>query len=331
MDRPLSAEPLVSVVVEGYNELALATSVTDVLDDLANQDYPLERIELILVGAEDAQVRRWERLEMAGRFRRVLTVDAAGGLYYVLKNSGAQSASGEIVAFIDSDVYPDPGWVSSIVQAMREGADVTAGISSMCYIGSGRVPQAVLEAAASISFGHVAGHKRERNGKEARGMVAHNLAFRADVFERHRFDTELGRNCGVATLYETVRENGLSVQIVPGQRVAHSFTLGWFLYPFHVRVGWEEHTLRRRDPRTPNRWMMLAGPVEPVLTTVLYVGLDLRRWLRFSRYLGVRAPRRWARLPLVLALSVAARMAGMAGMYAAMLFPRRSRAWAEAQ
>ena len=38
-------EPLVSVVIEGYNEVALATSISEVLDGLARQDYPLERVE----------------------------------------------------------------------------------------------------------------------------------------------------------------------------------------------------------------------------------------------------------------------------------------------
>ena len=63
-------QPLVSVVVEGYNEVKLATSVTDVLDDLANQDYPLDRVELILVGNAE-QYREWAATESSeARFRR---------------------------------------------------------------------------------------------------------------------------------------------------------------------------------------------------------------------------------------------------------------------
>jgi len=60
------------------------------------QDYPLDRVELILVGSE-AQYRDWR--EMASeerRFRRVVTVEAEGVLYYELKNRGAARASGEI-------------------------------------------------------------------------------------------------------------------------------------------------------------------------------------------------------------------------------------------
>lgn len=77
MTAPRS-EPLVSVVVEGYNELQLATSVTDVLDGLAAQEYPLDRVELILVGSE-SQYRGWQRMESdEERFLRVLTVEAEG-------------------------------------------------------------------------------------------------------------------------------------------------------------------------------------------------------------------------------------------------------------
>jgi glycosyltransferase involved in cell wall biosynthesis len=330
--RSLSDQPIVSVVVEGYNEMALATSVTDVLDGLTEQDYPLELIELILVGTDEAQLGRWEKLKPTARsFRRVVVVDAEGDLYYLLKNRGADAASGDVVAFIDSDVYPAPGWVSSIVQAMNEGADVTGGISMMRNIGASRAPKAVLEAAAAVSFGHVVGHQRGPSDGQARAVVAHNLAFRSEVLERYRFDTRLGRNCAIGMIYETLKEDGLDVRLVPGQRVAHSFSPRWFLWMFHVRVGWEEHTLRRVDRRTPNRWMVAAGPVEPMLTTVVYVGFDLGRWLRFSRYLGIGGLRRWVRLPLVLAVSVGARVAGMVGMYAAMVAPERSRAWAEAQ
>jgi len=325
-------EPLVSVVIEGYNEVALATSISEVLDGLARQDYPLERVELVLVAAEGVQRRRWRALESkATPFCRLVTVEANGALYYALKNSGASQASGEILAFIDSDVYPEPGWISSIVRAIRSGADVTAGISTFRDKTGHRTPRGILHAAASISFGHVVGAERISKKPTASALVAHNLALRSDVFRAHPFSTALGRNCGIALLYETLTSSGACVRLVPEQRVAHSFSLGWFFYPFRLRVGWEEYTLRRRHRNIPNRWMMLAGPFEPILTMFWYVGLDVPRWFRFSRHLGLRPTRRWALLMLVLALSLAGRGVEMLGMYGAMLFPKRMLAWAEAQ
>lgn len=325
-------KPLVSVVIEGYNEVQLATSVTDVLDGLANQDYPLDRIELILVGSEEEQYREWRGMTSAtAPFLRVVTVDAEGAPYYVLKNRGAERATGEIIAFVDSDVYPDPGWVSSIVEAIDAGADATAGVSLFRERTARRTPLPVLQTAASVSFGHVVGEERESKTPAAWAIVAHNVAFRADVFREHSFDTKMGRNCSIGLLHETLKRNGKRIALVPGQRVEHSFSAKWFVYPFHMRVGWEEYTLRRRNSNTPNRWLMRAGPVEPLATMLFYVAVDSRTWFRYSRQLGLSPTGRWARLPLLLLVSTAARASGAVGMYAAMIRPKKSLAWAEAQ
>ncbi len=214
-------EPLVSVVIEGYNELKLATSVTDVLDALAAQDYPLDRVELILVGREE-QYREWRQSTQRQEFARVVIVEAEGALYYELKNVGVSRASGEIIAFADSDVHPSPGWLPSIVRAIGEGADVTAGIST--FWSRRPLPEALLEAAASVSFGHTVGR---RNGVryDAGGVVAHNLAGRADVLRSLPFRTDqMGRNCCVAFFYADVRDAGLRIELVPGQRSFHSFS-----------------------------------------------------------------------------------------------------------
>jgi glycosyltransferase involved in cell wall biosynthesis len=320
------------VVVEGYNEVQLATSVTDVLDWLARQDYPLERVELVLVGNE-AQYRDWrEMAESEARFHRVVVVEAEGALYYELKNKGAARASGEIIAFVDSDVRPHPNWLSAIVRSVAEGADVTAGVSTFWNRTRLRIPRALLDVASSVSFGHVVGADSGSGALVAGGIVAHNFGARAETFRSINFRTDpLGRNCGAAFLYHDLREAGARIELVPGQRADHSFSPKWFLYPFHIRVGWEEYALRRVGPNPPSRWTRRAGPFEPLVAMPWYVCLDLRAWLRYSKALGLGAPRRWGRWPLILIPSIAARIAGMVGAYAAMLRPARARAWAEAQ
>lgn len=326
-----SRVPLVSVVVEGYNEMALATSVTEVLDGLARQDYPLNRIEVIMVGTAESQLRRWKGINAElSPFHRLLTIDAEGALYYDLKNKGAAQASGEIIAFIDSDVYPEPGWLSAIVRAIQSGADVTAGISALRSQRGGRTPRAVLDVCASICFGHVVGEDHEK-APDVRALVAHNLALRSEVFHAHPFDTRLGRNCAIALLYQALRRSDARLRLVPEQRVAHSFSLRWFFYPFRVRVGWEEYEIRRRSAESPHRWMMRAGPLEPLLTMIWYMGLEVPRWFRTSRYLGLAPARRWALFPLLLLLATAAHATEMVGMYGAMLRPQKSMRWAEVQ
>lgn len=61
-----------------------------------------------------------------------------------------------------------------------------------------------------------------------------------------------------------------------------------------------------------------------------HVLLDQPRWLRFSKLLRIGLLRRWALLPVVAVLSVAANASEMAGMYSTMLAPNAMKRWAEA-
>lgn len=324
--------PLVSVVVEGFNEVQLSTSVQDSIEGLLEQDYPLGRIELLLIGSTEDQSERWAGYDARELpFHRVVPVDADGLPYYALKNRGAELASGEVLAFTDSDVRTEPTWVSSIVEAIRGGADATAGVTTLRPRSRPAAPRVVLEVAGSLCFGHPVPDDPGVQPAKARALVAHNLGVRADVFREHHFDTrEFGRNCGPVQLYEDLRNDGARIAFVPDQRAQHSFKLfRWFLYPFQVRVGYEEHVARRMAPTTHYRWLMKTGPVEPLLTMLFTVAWDVEIWLRYARALPLSGHGRWLRLPVLLGVSVPARLGGMIGGYGAMLSPRRMKAWAE--
>lgn len=324
--------PLVSAIVEGYNEIQLATSVADTVAGLLAQDYPLDRIEVLLLGSTHEQSGRWAGFDaQALPFHRVTTVAADGLPYYTLKNRGADVASGEVLAFVDSDVRPGPTWVSSIVEAIQGGADATCGFSTVRSTGRVSAPRPVLEVAGSVCFGHTVPDDPHQELLDGRAIVAHNLGVRADTFRALRFDTrEFGRNCGPAQLYEDLRNSGARIVFVAGQRAQHSFRLfGWFLTTFMVRVGYEEHVARRHVPTTHNRWLMRTGPAEPLLTMLLSVVWDVEAWRRYGRALGLSRRGRRLRLPLLLGVSVAGRLAGMVGGYAAVVRPERMKAWAE--
>jgi glycosyltransferase involved in cell wall biosynthesis len=58
-----------------------------------------------------------------------IRAQAAEGLgYYELKNHGARQSTGEVVVFLDSDVVPDPGWLTAYVAAFTDpSVQVVAG------------------------------------------------------------------------------------------------------------------------------------------------------------------------------------------------------------
>jgi cellulose synthase/poly-beta-1,6-N-acetylglucosamine synthase-like glycosyltransferase len=124
------SKPLVSIVVEAYNEEqnALAPPV-ETIDALLAQDFPLEQAELILTGSA-SQIEIWRGMEDSWRrFGSVVLVpvDPAESHYWQVKNKGAQIAEADLLAFIDCDALPGPRWLRSLVSALQNGADVSIG------------------------------------------------------------------------------------------------------------------------------------------------------------------------------------------------------------
>lgn len=321
--------PRASVVVEGYNESLSLGSVVDTMDGLAKQDFPLNQVEILLVGSV-VQAEEWDHVYSKGTpFLRVRTVAAAGAHYYELKNQGAAIAAGDIIALIDSDVRPEPGWLSSMVAAVDDGADVAAGLT--LFRGeNGRAPDdAWMQVAASISWGFMVGDVIDERTVIPRGFLSHNVGFRADTFRRHQYRTDLGRTCAGSFLYKELIASGAKISLQPSQRVAHSFSLRWWITRLHKRFGYEVFLLRRLDGSAPRRWVAPLEAIEPLLTMLWHILLDVPQWLRFSRLLRISLRRRLLLLPVVIGMSVLARGGEMVGMYHTIAAPRAMKRFAE--
>jgi hypothetical protein len=122
----------------------------------------------------------------------------------------------------------------------------------------------------------------------------------------------------------------VQIALHPNQRVVHSFGWGYWISKLHFRYGYEVYLLRRLDKAYPNQWIARTNIVEPLVTMAWHVLLDVPRWFRVSRLLGLHPSRRLAILPVVIVLSVAARGAEMIGMYSTILAPNAMKRWAEA-
>jgi glycosyltransferase involved in cell wall biosynthesis len=322
--------PLTCVVIEGYNESKEQGVADDTMAALAGQDYPLDRVHVVLVGSDD-QVREWrEKFARGSPFASVVFVEAEGASYYELKNRGARAVpEAEVIAFTDSDVRPARRWLSSIVGAIEAGADVSAGLSRF-RDRAGRGPDdPLLLAAAAVTYGWVVGRPGPDGRPRAQGFLAHNVGFRAGVFHDHPYRTDLGRTCSSDLLFHDLIAGGRRIDLQPEQRAAHYFAWGWWLRTFHYRVGYEVYTQRRESVHDPSRWVARTSVFEPVVTMAWHFLADQPRWFRHARLLGVGPIRRVALFPAVVALSAVARGAEMVGMYSTLLAPRAMRRWAE--
>ena len=69
-------------------------------------------------------------------------------------------------------------------------------------------------------------------------------------------------------------------------------------------------------------------PLAPA-TMAWHCAHDVRQWFRYAPAIGISRVGRWALLPLLVPLSLAARGAEAIGMYATMIATDRVRQWAE--
>jgi glycosyltransferase involved in cell wall biosynthesis len=93
--------PRVSVVVCSYNG---ARTIRDCLDGLQNLNYPDFEVIVVNDGSTDDTARIAREYDC-----RVISTQNRG--LSSARNTGWRAATGEIVAYIDDDAYPDPDWL----------------------------------------------------------------------------------------------------------------------------------------------------------------------------------------------------------------------------
>jgi glycosyltransferase involved in cell wall biosynthesis len=121
-ERPL---PRVSVIIPTYNR---AMTLAGILDDLMAQEYPADRLEIVV--ADDASTDATEQVVQAAQRRSpfpLLYVRCARGGPAVARNRGVARATGEVLAFTDSDCRVPPTWVCNGVRRMEPGVGLVWG------------------------------------------------------------------------------------------------------------------------------------------------------------------------------------------------------------
>ncbi len=321
--------PIVSIVLEGYNQSRGLGEADDTLDALKQQDYPLDHLEIILVGSHD-QVEAWENAYRdAAPFKAIKTVACDGAHYYQLKNEGANLATGDIIAFTDSDVRPRPTWVRAIIDGIEAGADVTVGPSLFRKEGRFHPDSILMRMAATITWGWIFGKSREDGLPNARGFMDHNVAMRTEVFRKHQYRVDFGRVIASPLLYRSLVNAGYKVAVQPKQQAAHHFSWRYWFVSLEYRYGFEVYCLRRLDKDYPNQWITKTGYLEPIVSWFWHVLLDMPKWFRFNRVLGTGKIYATLWFPVFVLSSMLAHTFEMAGMYATIFAPEKTRKWAE--
>ena len=162
-DRPW---PSVSVVICSYNG---ARTIRDTCEALCGLDYPDFEVIVVDDGSTDATATIAARYGM-----RVISTPNRG--LSAARNTGWEAATGEIVAYIDDDAYPDPHWLRYLAATFLDTNHVGVGGPNLPPPGDGPIAECV----ASAPGGPVHVLISDQVAEHIPGC---NMAFRRDALE----------------------------------------------------------------------------------------------------------------------------------------------------
>jgi GT2 family glycosyltransferase len=278
------AAPDIAVVTPTFRR---AERLRRLITALEGQDLEPDRFEVIVVddaSNDESVVLATERAEKSHIRIRVVCMERNGGPAPA-RNTGARLTEAPVVAFIDDDCVPDPGWVRAMRDAFARNPalGVVQGLTVRPDEPLGRWTMF-----REITW-------------ETPWFEGCNIAYRRDLLlATGGFDEEIRWYGEDTSAGWKVLEAGGERDFEPGARVTHDLEergLGW-----RIRHGWLEANLVELAARHPGLrraafWRPWAFRRESVAFPLAVAGLLLaRRWrvalLLVVPYLAVR------RLPL---------------------------------
>ena len=112
--------PSVTVIVPIYNG---AADLPTLIERLLGQQYPTDRVEILLVdnGSGDRTPDLLKTAASRNLRLRTLTYRAIQSSY-AARNAGIAAATGDILAFTDADCQPTPDWLAALVQPFTDNS-----------------------------------------------------------------------------------------------------------------------------------------------------------------------------------------------------------------
>lgn len=165
--------PRISVVVCTHNG---APTIEETLEALEALEYPDYEILVVNDGSTDATREVLARHD-------VRSIHTANHGLSAARNTGWEHATGEVVAYIDDDAYPDPHWLQFVARTLEEEEVAAVGGPNLVPADDPLVAQSVARSPGGPT--HVL-----LTDREAEHIPGCNMAFRKEVLEEvGGFDT----------------------------------------------------------------------------------------------------------------------------------------------
>jgi len=229
--------PLISVIVCTYNG---SKTIRDCLEGLLALEYP--NYEVIIV--DDGSTDGTREIVKQYGFRVISTANR--GLSSA-RNTGLEAASGEIVAYLDDDAFPDPHWLTFLASSFMNTRHVGFGGPNIPPLGDGPIAECV--AAAPGGPIHVL-----VSDQEAEHIPGCNMAFRKDALKAvGGFDSQFRIAGDDVDLCWSLQQRGWTLGFSPAAVVWHhrrnSVQAYWRQ---QVNYGKAEALLERKWPEKYN-------------------------------------------------------------------------------
>jgi len=164
--------PVFSIVIPTYSR---PRQLSDCLEALVHLDYPQDLYEVVIV--DDGSPRLPE--DEVARYRHTLDLkliaqDHAGPA--VARNTGAEAAEGDTLAFTDDDCRPDPHWLRALAARMREVPGAAVGGRTV-----NALPNNPCSSASQLLVSYLCAYYGSRDERGA-FFASNNLAVPAESF-----------------------------------------------------------------------------------------------------------------------------------------------------
>ncbi|MBV9068140.1 MAG: glycosyltransferase [Acidobacteria bacterium] len=308
-----------SVVVETINAReepngSLADDLRATFDGLAQQTVAPDEVIIVIDDLVDPAAAD----ELRHRYPYAKLTTSGRSNYFAAKNAGAEAASGEIVAMLDSDCVPAADWIEMLLARFSPGVDGVAGRS--------RYPTGSL-LARTFSVPDL-GYVVERNDGTASIMNLSNVAFRRDVLLQHPLDSRIRRHGGGYFLLHQLRAAGARIVYEARARVWHGFPGGVGIITKHFIRGHDGVGIFRLDHHCilrGTRVFRRFGAIALVGITGRRIVLDWLLLTRQYRQIGIPA----FSVPYWCAITVGTRLIELVGGLVAIAAPGHNTGTAE--
>jgi GT2 family glycosyltransferase len=197
--------PRISVLVCSHNG---ARTIRDCLEGLLALEYPDYEVIVVDDGSTDATA------EIAGEYDLRLIRTENRGLSNA-RNTGMEAATGEIVAYLDDDAWPDPHWLTYLAAGFMSAEHAGIGGPNIAPPNEGTIPDCVAHAPGGPV--HVL-----LSDQEAEHIPGCNMAFRKTCLQViGGFDPQFSVAGDDADICWRLRQEGWTLGFSPAAVVWH--------------------------------------------------------------------------------------------------------------